>query len=179
MKRLKIGCDIDDLLAEFINTYYERFGIPKNDFEITRNVQNVLRKDQDFWENLPVLNRLNFEPELYCTKRVNNKTWTKNWLKKNQFPDKPVYQVYYQKGNKANFIKGKVDVFIDDSVSNFIQMNLAGVPCLLYNKPYNQDWGPIGRLFSLDIKHIKETYALFMETMFPKFKNLVNEIKRN
>ena len=83
MKRLKIGCDIDDLLAEFINTYYERFGIPKNDFEITRNVQNVLRKDQDFWENLPVLNRLNFEPELYCTKRVNNKTWTKNWLKKN------------------------------------------------------------------------------------------------
>lgn len=177
MKRLKIGLDVDDVLAEFINSYYKRFGIPKNDFEITCNVQNILRKDKDFWENLPVLNRLNFEPELFCTKRVNNKQWTKNWLKKNKFPNKPVYQVYYQKGNKANYIKGKVDVFIDDSVSNFIQMNLTGLPCLLYNKPYNQDWGPIGRLYSLDIDHIKETYELFMTTVFHNFKNLLNETK--
>ena len=33
--------------------------------------------------------------------------------------------------NKADFIKGRVDVFIDDSVSNFIAMNLAGVPCFV------------------------------------------------
>ena len=66
--------------------------------------------------------------------------------------------MYYQQGNKADLIKGKVDVFIDDSVSNFVKMNLSGVPCLLYDKEYNQHWGPVGRIYCLDYKHIKETY---------------------
>ena len=171
---LKIGLDIDDVLAEFMQVYLKRFGKPKQDYEITKNVQNVLRKDKMFWETLPVLNTLNFVPELYCTKRVNSKVWTKNWLRNNDFPDRPVYQVYYQKGNKANYIKGKVDVFIDDSVTNFIQMNLSGVPCLLYDKEYNRNWGPIGRVYSLDINHIKDTYELFMQTIFPNFKGLCN-----
>ena len=136
---LKIGCDIDDVLAEWYDTYFNRFGKPKNDSEITKNVFNVLRHDKNFWENLPVLNTLSFIPELYCTKRVNSKTYTKNWLKKNGFPMRPIYQMYYQKGNKADLIKGKVDVFIDDSISNVIQMNKAGVPCLLYDRPHNQN----------------------------------------
>ena len=171
--RLRIGLDIDDCLADFMGSYLERFGAPKKDREITKNVQNVLIKDKNFWENLPVINTLNFDPELYCTKRVNSKVYTKNWLKKNNFPNKPVYQVYCQVKNKADLIKGKVDVFIDDSVSNFIAMNLAGVPCLLYNKEYNQDWGPVGRIYSLDYDHIMETYELFIETVFKDFKKLL------
>lgn len=170
---LKIGLDIDDCLAEFMGSYLEKFGNPKNDFEITKNVQRVLIKDKDFWENLPVINSLNFVPTLYCTKRVNPKQWTKNWLSKNNFPDKPVYQVRCQVKNKADFIKGRIDVFIDDSVSNFIKMNLAGVPCLLYDKEYNQDWGPIGRIYSFDYDHIKETYDLFINTVFSNFKSLL------
>ena len=58
-----------------------------------------------------------------------------------------------------------------------IAMNLAGVPCLLMNSANNQDWGPIGRIYSLDINHIKETYELFINTVFPNFKNLLNETK--
>ena len=170
---LRIGLDIDDCLADFMGSYLERFGEPKRDCEITKNVQQVLIKDKQFWENLPVINTLDFVPELYCTKRVNSKVYTKNWLKKNNFPDKPVYQVICQMRNKADLIKGRVDVFIDDSVSNFIAMNLAGVPCLLYNKEYNQDWGPIGRIYSLDYDHIKETYELFMATMFNDFGKLL------
>jgi hypothetical protein len=75
--------------------------------------------------------------------------------------------------NKADFVKGRVDVFVDDSVSNFIKMNLAGVPCLLYDKEYNQDWGPIGRVYSLDKEEIEDTYRLFMDTVFHDFKNLL------
>lgn len=176
MKRLKIGTDIDDVLAEFLETYLKRFGNPKNDREIARNVQRVLIKDKDFWENLPVLNTLNFIPELYCTKRVNSKVYTKNWLRKHNFPDKPIYQVICQTRNKADFIKGKVDVFIDDSITNFIQMNLAGVPCLLYNKKYNQHWGSIGRIYSLDYNEIEQAYVDFME-IFPNFKRLYNDFK--
>lgn len=170
--RLKIGLDCDDVLARWYETYLERFGPPKSDYEITKNVFQKLRNDRDFWLNLPVLNTLDFVPELYCTKRVNSKRWTKKWLKDNGFPNKPVYQVVCQMRNKADFVKGRIDVFIDDSVSNFIAMNLAGVPCLLYNKEYNQDWGPIGRLYSLDYSSIEQTYYEFME-IFPNFKNLV------
>lgn len=170
---LRCGLDVDDVLADFMGTYLKRFGEPKTEYEITKNVQRVLINDKEFWENLPVINTLDFIPELYCTKRVNSKTYTKNWLKKNNFPNKPVYQVICQLRNKADFIKGKVDVFIDDSVSNFIAMNLAGVPCLLYDKEYNQNWGPIGRVYSLNYDHIKETYDLFMKTFFNDFRKLL------
>lgn len=170
---LRIGLDIDDTIGSWRPEYLKRFGQPKNDFEITRNVEKILKKDKDFWMSLPVINYLNFEPTLYCTKRVICKTWTKQWLSENGFPDKPVYQVACQCRNKADFVKGRVDVFVDDSVTNFIQMNLSGVPCLLLDKDYNQDWGPIGRIYSLDINEIEDAYDLFMGTIFPNFKNLL------
>ena len=52
-------------------------------------------------------------------------------------------------------------------------MNLAGLPCLLIDAEHNRSWGPIGRIYSLDEDEIKETYDLFMLTIFPKFKNLL------
>lgn len=170
---MRIGLDIDDVLADFMGTYLNRFGTPKCDHEITKNVTQVLIKDREFWLNLPVINTLNFVPELYCTKRVNSKEWTRKWLINNGFPNRNIYQVVCQMRNKADFVKGRVDVFVDDSVSNFIKMNLAGVPCLLYDKEYNQDWGPIGRVYSLDKEEIEDTYHLFMDTVFHDFKNLL------
>jgi hypothetical protein len=170
---LKCGLDVDDVLADFMSTYHKRFGKPKSDYEITKNVQRILKSDKDFWINLPVLNTLDFTPTLYCTKRVNPKAWTRKWLVENNFPNKPIYQVYCQSSNKANYIKGRIDVFIDDSISNFIAMNLAGVPCLLYNKDYNQHWGPIGRIYSLEYEHIERAYKIFMATFFNDFKKLL------
>lgn len=170
---MRIGLDIDDVLADFMGTYLNRFGNPKCDFEITKNVQRVLIKDKQFWLNLPVINNIDFIPELYCTKRVNPKNWTRQWLLDNGFPNKNIYQVICQVRNKADYIKGKVDVFIDDSLSNFIKMNLAGVPCLLLDKEYNRDWGPIGRIYSLRQEEIEDAYKVLMETVFKNFKNLI------
>lgn len=170
---MRIGLDIDDVLADFMGTYLNRFGNPKCDFEITKNVQRVLIKDKQFWLNLPVINNIDFIPELYCTKRVNPKNWTRQWLLDNGFPNKNIYQVICQVRNKADYIKGKVDVFIDDSLSNFIKMNLAGVPCLLLDKEYNRDWGPVGRIYSLRQEEIEDAYKVLMETVFKNFKNLI------
>lgn len=170
---MRIGLDIDDVLADFMGTYLNRFGNPKCDFEITKNVQRVLIKDKQFWLNLPVINNIDFIPELYCTKRVNPKNWTRQWLLDNGFPNKNIYQVICQVRNKADYIKGKVDVFIDDSLSNFIKMNLAGVPCLLLDKEYNRDWGPVGRIYSLQQEEIEDAYKVLMETVFKNFKNLI------
>ena len=101
---LKIGLDIDEVIADFFNTYLYRFGTPKNDSEVTKNVNNILSKDKNFWLNLPKLRDIDFVPELYCTKRINPKSWTKQWLHDNGFSSSPVYLMYFQHGNKANMI---------------------------------------------------------------------------
>lgn len=162
----RIGLDIDDCLAGFWDAYCERFDTANNphmlkDHIITRNVQQILSKERDFWLNLPVINRPDFIPELYCTKRVNNKAWTREWLRRNGFPDRPIYQMAYQHGNKADMIKGKVDVFIDDSLSNVIKCQRSGVPALLYHTDRTVDF-PMFKVFSLNRTEIIDAY-LFMK----------------
>lgn len=174
--RLRIGLDIDDTICSFMGPYLDRFGEPKEDIEITWNVQRVLRKDRNFWLNLPVINRPNFIPTLYCTKRVHPKVWTRRFLETNNLPIVPIYQVYLQTASKVPKIKGRVDVFVDDSISNFIDMNLKGLPCLLIDSPYNRDkWGNIGRIYSLDIEEITDAYNVYDKIIFPQFNELINE----
>ena len=163
--KLRIGLDLDDTLNEFMNPYLKRFGYPKSDGEITKNVQQVLIKDREWWINLPIKNKINFIPELYCTKRINPKSYTRNSLKANDFPIKPIYQMYYQHGNKSTMIKGKVDVFIDDSISNFIKMNNSGVFCLLITAPHNQSFKTDLRINDLNYETILEKYNQYARTV--------------
>ena len=163
---MRIGLDIDDCLADFWGAYCEYFDTKHNpkmleDEIITRNVQRILRKDKDFWLNLKVKNRPDFVPELYCTKRVNNKRWTREWLLSNGFPDRPIYQMYYQHGNKADMIKGRVDVFIDDSLTNVLQCQKSGVPALLFHTERTEDF-PMVKVYSLNKDDIIDSY-LFMK----------------
>ena len=110
----------------------------------------------------PVINMPDFVPELYCTKRVNNKAWTKKWLEVNGFPDRPIYQMYYQKGNKADMIKGKVDVFVDDSFSNVLKCQKSGLPALLFHTERTAD-NPLFKVFSLTRDEITDAYN-FLKT---------------
>lgn len=176
--RLKIGLDIDDTVCDFIGPYLERFGAPKRDSEITKNVSRILINDKDFWMNLPIIRSPNFVPTLYCTKRVHPKAWSKQFLIENGLPSAPIYQVFGHTISKAPRIKGRVDVFVDDSISNFIDLNLKGIPCLLIDAEHNHKWGPIGRIFSLDKGEIEESYFLFKDTMFDYFKDLVDDYRR-
>ena len=177
---LKIGLDIDQVLADFWNPYIKRFGQPKDDSIITKHCERVLIKDKEFWTTLPVIRVPNFTPTLVCTKRVNPKSYIREYLVNNFGWNKiPIYQMLYQHGNKARMIKGRVDVFVDDSVSNFIKMNLSGVPCLLMDSPANQSWGPIGRVYSLNYEEIEDAYYLFMKTVFNNFKKYVQSNRSN
>lgn len=67
----------------------------------------------------------------------------------------------YQHGNKADMIKGKVDVFIDDSLSNVIKCQRSGVPALLYHTDRTVDF-PMFKVFSLNRTEIIDAY-LFMK----------------
>lgn len=159
-KNLKIGLDLDDVIFDFMGSYLNRFGIPKEDYIITKNVYK-LKKDKDFWLNLPVLRTIDFIPALYCTKRISNKTWTKDALALNGFPERPIYQRHYQRSPKSPLIKGRVDVFIDDSISNFTEINKSGIPCLLMDAPHNQGFETPYRIYTLTLAEIKKKYSEF------------------
>lgn len=163
IKHLNIGLDCDGVIDRFWEPYIERFGYPKSNKEITKNVQQKLKYDKNFWTTLPVLHRPDFEPTLFCTKRTSSKAYLREWIDINEFPIAPIYQVLYQKDNKARFVKGRIDVFVDDSIDNFISMNMSGVPCLLMDNPANEHLGPILRIHSLQRDEIEDVYYLAKE----------------
>ena len=176
---IKISCDIDQCICDFWSCYLERFGNPKNDTEITKNVMGKLRKDKNFWMSLPIINRPNFRIGQYTTARSISKSWVKEYLHNNNMPDAPVYQLYCHNLSKVPKIKmGGCDLHIDDSLKVFIDCNLHGIPCLLMDTPANRDWGPIARVYSLDKDEILDSYYLFKDTLFSYFKEILDEYYR-
>lgn len=158
-KCLKVGLDVDEVISEFMRPYLERFGTPKNDAMITRICSKVLSKDKQFWMNVPLLHIPDFKPTLFCSKRVHNKKWSKEYLAKNLgITDVPFYQVYCQTSSKAPYIKGRCDVFIDDSPSNFMDLNSKGIRCLLMDSPYNKSFNTPLRIYSLHYDEIEYMY---------------------
>lgn len=171
--KLKISVDLDDTIVSFYDHYISRFGQPKTDLEITKKVMGELLKDREFWLTQPLINFPNFTPTQYTTARLIPKLWIKKQLEINNLPKSPIYQVMGVALSKAKMLRGRVDVHIDDSLRVFKDLNSKGIPCLLIDAEHNQDWGSIGRIYSLDKEEIEETYHLFMNTVFKDFKNLL------
>ena len=160
---IKIGLDIDGVIADFDNGYLKRFGkFPQYDWCITRNVKNILINEKAFWLGLPVLRRPNFVPACYCSVRVNPHNWTKLFLKRNNLPEAKLYQIDGGWGtSKYDILKNKVDVFIDDSIYNFEDLNSHGVLCLLMSTENNKDYNTNKRVNSLNIEEILKVYNIF------------------
>lgn len=163
-EHLQIGCDLDDTIFSFSEGYLKRFKKwPQHDWAITRNVNNILIKEREFWINLPLLRRPNFIPKLYCSARVNKKVWSKKAIEINDLPNSPLFQVPGYHIPKSKYIKGRVDVFIEDSPKNFIELNKAGIPCLLIDTERNSYLGPLLRIYSLDENEITDVYWIAKE----------------
>ena len=157
---IRIALDLDDTVFDFLGAYQEAFPGERNmlNSNIDKNVLS-LRKNKKFWENLPLLEMPNFEPCIYATKRINSKTYTRNCLSRYGLPIKPIYQIYYQQGNKANIIKGHCDVLVDDSVFNCYQAMQVGFPAILITRPHNVHSDYPYRVSKLDIEEIMEVYS--------------------
>ena len=164
-KQLKCGFDLDDTIFDFSGGYLKRFKrFPKYDWAITRNVTHILINERDFWVNLPVIRRPNFKPALYCSSRINKKSWSKKAIEINDLPNSPLYQVPGYNIPKSKYIKGRVDVFIEDSPQQWKSLNNAGIPCLLIDGPNNKEYGPILKIYSLNYDEIENAYYLGLET---------------
>lgn len=142
----RIGLDIDDVLADFMGAYKERYNIieevhfwrfdPKMEERMAE-----LHKDKDFWLNLkPLINPkdLKFTPHNYITARSIPQEWTEEWLQKHGFPAKPVISVGFQKSKAEAVQISGCQWFVDDGYHNFMEINQKeGVCCFLFSTPQN------------------------------------------
>ena len=159
MNMLRVACDLDDTIFDFLGFYKQYF--PKESDMISKNItKNVykLRNNKYFWEHLPLLEAPNFEPHIYSTKRINSKIYTRNCLNRYDLPIKPIYQTICQLSNKADIIKGRCDVLIDDSIFNVRKAIQAGLPALLISRPHNINIDFEFRIDKLDYREIEKMY---------------------
>ena len=161
---LRIALDIDDTVLNWRKAHEEKFKchLRKTKSETVTKQVNSLKHNKDFWENLTLLEKPDFIPELWCTKRVNSKVYTRNSFRKTGLPIKPIIQFYNQSDNKALGLIGKCDILIDDSWFNVNQCLEAGFPALLITRPHNKWVKTKYRVSHLSYKEIeKKYYELF------------------
>lgn len=149
MKIPKIGLDVDGVLADFVNAWADKYPdvsrepnswyFDRNIIERFETMKNNGELD-DFYLNMKPLvnsNDLKFEPHCYITSRPVNSEITMKWLDMHNFPKKPVYTVDIRKSKSEIAKTSGVEIFIDDSYDNFIDLNSNGIFTYLYTATHN------------------------------------------
>lgn len=145
----KIGLDIDEVLCDWVNAWRVRFNI-KNvpnswffDREIKKRFEEMKNSGEldIFYSNLnPLISgeELPFVPHCYITSRPVSTEVTTAWLDKHGFPARPVYTVGVNQTKVEVAKEVGIDVFVDDSWDNFVDLNNSGITCYLYDTPHNR-----------------------------------------
>jgi uncharacterized HAD superfamily protein len=144
LKPKRIGIDIDDVLADFMGAYCEKYNLQRpNAWEFDAEFVDrykVLQNDPEFFLNLKTIlspEDLPFEPTAYITSRPSTLgDITSKWLFEiNHYPIAPLVLT----PNKLPAIKElNIERFIDDKVATFIHLNSNGVLCYLFDSSHNQ-----------------------------------------
>jgi len=149
LKLPKIGLDLDGLIIDFTGSWHELYpdtNPAPNSWSCDRKMSdrfNYMRENKtldDFYLNLKPLiipEELPFEPHCYITSRPVSKEITEQWLDKLNFPAKKVYSVDIKMSKVDAAKEAGIDIFIDDSFDNFVELNNAGIFCYLYTQPWN------------------------------------------
>ena len=145
LKIPRIGLDVDETIANFVEAYCERYNLPiphcwNFDRHFAERMEE-LKQDKAFWLDLkPLINPadLPFEPAAYITTRIIPNEWTQEWLDNHGFPIAPV--ITTTSGfNKAEHCKElNIQIFIDDNFSTMVELNKEGICCFLMDAKHNQ-----------------------------------------
>ena len=140
--------DIDEVLCDWVGAWTKEFGypIPENwDFSYFQHDHFKKLQDEgkldDFYLNLPIKRKpseIPFIPHCYITSRSVPIEVTKAWLQKNGFPTIPVYSVGFGKSKVDVAKESGIDLFVDDSYYNFVELNKAGICTFLLDAPHNR-----------------------------------------
>lgn len=149
LKLPKIGLDIDCVLADFVKAWgelYDDVSFEPTSWYMDRNLKNRLNEMRErgvldeFYLNIPPLvnpEEIPFEPHCYITSRPISTDITEKWLDLHGFPRRKVYTVELLQSKVDAAKEANIDIFIDDSFDNFIDLNKNGVFTYLYTAPWN------------------------------------------
>ncbi len=150
LKLPKIGLDLDGVIADFTGAWkelYPEVSATPNSWYLDRKVSkrfNAMREAgtlNEFYLNIPVLVKpedLPFEPHCYITSRPVSNEISEQWLDNNGFPARPIYTVDIRQSKVEVAKNAGIEIFVDDSFENFVELNNNGIFTYLYSAPWNQ-----------------------------------------
>lgn len=147
LHRPKIALDVDNVICDWTKAWGEEFNLcPRPDcwhFSYDNGKRFGMPKEdlEAFYRKIPRQidpKDLPFEPHCYVTARSIDEELTKKWIEDNGFPTAPVYTVPFGASKVDIVKKSGADMVIDDSYANFVELNNAGICCLLYDAPHNR-----------------------------------------
>lgn len=136
--------DVDGICADFNKHFLDYLNIedktPAKSWEDSRFKDNWKRieNDEKFWLTIPPMKgvkSLNFYG--YCTARPISNTVTREWMKKNNFPNKPIINVGVGGSKVKDLKRVGCELFVDDAIHNFEEINKSNIPCLLMTRSHN------------------------------------------
>ena len=162
LTNLKIGLDIDDVIADYNTHYAKTFNksaaIHWNFLNYGDSLyQNLSKKEiETFLLSIPPKIKaedLPFEPHCYITSRNTDIRITEQWIQNNGFPTVPIYQVPHNTSKIEVAKASGIDIFVDDKFENFVELNKAGICTYLFDAPHNSK-------YNVGYKRIKELKEL-------------------
>ena len=154
-----IYLDIDDVIFKWFEAFASRFNSKVlkswSNSPLVQKRLGIVAKEKDFWVNLPIKNTPNFIPRGYVSARGIPTAWTKESLRINNIPGRSnVNQVHWGQSKLELLKKLKCDIFVDDKVATFHELNRNGIFCLLMDAEHNQQVKTPYRVYDLDIDNI-------------------------
>lgn len=164
-RNLRIGYDIDGVLADFLTGWKHVFGedVVHGYWQCHRDIgayfesmsgealNDIYAVLDAFEETVP------FEPVAYITHRPVPSSVTEKWLHQKGFPQSPVHTVK-KTGDKVETAKNLgINVFVEDNPDTFLEMWATGIICFLIDKPYNQ-WVDAGKYRITHLKNLLDHF---------------------